>query len=57
MLCPVSANTVKVRSGKYVDRTVWIGLIVVDLYKGVRAVLTPVGEAEHWLRRIADRRS
>ena len=30
MLCPVSANTVKVRSGKYVDRMVWIGLIVVD---------------------------
>ena len=29
-ICPVSANTVKVRSGMYVDRMVWIGLIVVD---------------------------
>ena len=57
MLCPVSANTVKVRSGMYVDRLVWIGLIVVDLYKGVRAAVTPAGEAERGLRHIANRRS
>ena len=53
MLCLVSASTVKVRSGKYVDRMVWVGLIVVDLYRGVRAAVTPAGKAEHRLRRIA----
>ena len=57
MLCPVSANTVKVRSVMYMVELVWIGLIVVDLYRGVRAAVTPAGEAERRLRRIADRRS
>ena len=54
MLCPISAITVKARSGRYVDRLMWIGLLVmVDRYRGVRAARAPAGEAERGLRNIA----